>query len=358
MLVACRKFGTIDLAISEKTSADYTVFCVWAVTPDNDLLLLHVFRARVSNAEQLNELHRLHTRYQPDYWKIETVAYQAAFYQQALVAGIPSRPFKPDRDKERRATTAAVWSENGKSYWLQNASWLSDWEAELVTFPKGAHDDMVDNYSIAADDVCMPGIPLMGDEPQPEPVKEPSLTEIMQSDPFKWIETHGGACLYYNKMSVEVIQKMVQAQKDAAAQRAKDAWLAGEITMNEAREMQELPPDPGGDVYRFGNVLVRKQDLSKYAEQSLQTPAAPPAAVPENILDMTQPATQPGGAGGNNNKPPPQKPAGANEEDGSGRSNQPNANNQPGGSPASLSLWLLLLMPLLSEKRTQRPRKR
>jgi predicted phage terminase large subunit-like protein len=34
-------------------------------------------------------------------------------------------------------------------------------------------------------------IPLQGDEPQPEPVKVPSLTEIMQSDPFQWATTHG-----------------------------------------------------------------------------------------------------------------------------------------------------------------------
>ena len=166
------------------------------------------------------------------------------------------------------------------------------------------------------------------------------------------------ACLYYNKMSVEVIQKMVQAQKDAAAQRAKDAWLAGEITMNEAREMQELPPDPGGDVYRFGNVLVRKQDLSKYAEQSLQTPAAPPAAVPENILDMThlqhsqveQEATI-------------TSPHHKNQQERMKKMVADDLINQMLTislviALASLSLWLLLLMPLLSEKRTQRPRKR
>lgn len=152
----CRKFGTVDLAISEKQSADFTVFCVWAVTPDADLLLLHVFRDRVSNAEQIEQLKIVHARFKPDYWKIETVAYQAAFYQQAMAAGIPSKSFKPDRDKERRATTAAVWSENGKTYFAKDAPWLADVEAELVVFPKGAHDDIVDNYSIAADDVCMP----------------------------------------------------------------------------------------------------------------------------------------------------------------------------------------------------------
>ena len=107
------------------------------------------------------------------------------------------------------------------------------------------------------------------------------------------------AFLYYDKESVEVIQEMIQAQKDAKADRANKMWMSGECTLNEAREIAGLPPTPGGDVFRFGAVLVRVSELDKYAEQSLTEPAAPPMPMPEPILpDPTQPSQQ-----------PPQKPA-------------------------------------------------
>lgn len=101
------------------------------------------------------------------------------------------------------------------------------------------------------------------------------------------------AYLYYDKESVEVIQEMIQAQKDAKADRANKMWMSGECTLNEAREMSGLPPTPGGDVFRFGAILVRTDELDKYAEQSLTKPAAPPPPAAEPILaDPTQPTQQ------------------------------------------------------------------
>src|SRR6185437_13694072 len=47
----CRRFGTVDLAVSLKRSADYTVIAIWAVTPDSDLLLLEVIRDRLEEPD-------------------------------------------------------------------------------------------------------------------------------------------------------------------------------------------------------------------------------------------------------------------------------------------------------------------
>lgn len=104
------------------------------------------------------------------------------------------------------------------------------------------------------------------------------------------------AYLYYDKESVEVVQVVIQAQKDAKAKRAFQAWAAGSVsscTLNEAREMQGLPPDPQGDVYRFGQVIVPRGELDTYAEQSLQKPAAPPVPVPEPMLNQPLPGSEP-----------------------------------------------------------------
>lgn len=86
------------------------------------------------------------------------------------------------------------------------------------------------------------------------------------------------AYLYYDKESVEVIQKMLQAQKDAQAQRGSTAYMQGVAMLDEARELQGLPPLPNGagKIFRVGAVLVPADKLMDYAEQSLTEPAAPP----------------------------------------------------------------------------------
>jgi HK97 family phage portal protein len=94
------------------------------------------------------------------------------------------------------------------------------------------------------------------------------------------------AYLYYDKESVEVIQEMIQAQKDAKADRGNKMWMSGQCTLNEARELAGLPPIPGGDVFRFAAILVQADELDAYAEQSITKPAPPP---PTPILpDPTQ----------------------------------------------------------------------
>src|SRR6266516_160398 len=96
-----------------------------------------------------------------------------------------------------------------------------------------------------------------------------------------------GAFLYYDKESVEVIQELIQAQKDAQSQRANDLWLNGICLQNEARELAGLPSSPEGDVWRIGAILVPKGKLQEYAEQSLSEPAAPPMPQPEPLPPPT-----------------------------------------------------------------------
>ena len=101
---------------------------------------------------------------------------------------------------------------------------------------------------------------------------------------------NSGACLYYDKETVEVVQKLIQAMKDAQAARAMEMWGDGLGTMNECRDFCGLPSlGPDGDVFKFGLVLVKKSELGKYAEQSLAEPAAPPAPVPEPVVALPQP---------------------------------------------------------------------
>lgn len=189
---ACWRFGTLDLAISSKQTADYTVFGIWDVTPSNDLILVDLIRARLDNPEQLKHLRLLHQRYRPDYFRVERVGYQLALIQQALAEGIPCKEYMPVRDKVSRASAAAVWMENEKCFLIETLVERPAIESELLLFPRAAHDDIVDNFSMAAEEVTTSRVPLQGDAEPPSAAPVPTWQEVTRQDPFSWAEQRYG----------------------------------------------------------------------------------------------------------------------------------------------------------------------
>lgn len=154
----CSIFMTVDLAITENQESDYTVIGIWAQTPDREILLLDVIRERLDNPAQVKEIVKQAKRYNPNFIAIESVAYQLALVQQVRREGLPVKEYNPrgKGDKVARAGTASVLYEGGSIYHLHGASWLTDFETELLHFPKGEHDDQVDVVSMAAFYVAMP----------------------------------------------------------------------------------------------------------------------------------------------------------------------------------------------------------
>jgi HK97 family phage portal protein len=152
----------------------------------------------------------------------------------------------------------------------------------------------------------------------------PMVLNKLQATANRWlVPKFGDPSLYlgYKPESVPAIQKVIQDQLAAQSDRSTKIWMAGKCTLDEARELDGLDdlPNGAGQVHRIGGVLVRVEDLQKYAEQALQKPAAPPMAVPENELDnppVPTPQGKPNDA--NNNKsggnadhrllPPPSNP--------------------------------------------------
>lgn len=151
LLEQCQKIVTVDLAISQKQTADYTVISTWAITPERELLLLDRLRDRLDNPQQQQQIQLVYQRYHPGYIMVENVAYQLALIQQLLRLGLPAREYRPPKDKVARATTAAVLYEAGRIYHPKYANWLQEWEDELLFFPLAPHDDQVDTVSMAAD---------------------------------------------------------------------------------------------------------------------------------------------------------------------------------------------------------------
>ena len=57
---------------------------------------------------------------------------------------IPLNPLTPTKDKETRARSIQARMRAGGVKFNKNADWYEELEQELLTFPKGRHDDIVD----------------------------------------------------------------------------------------------------------------------------------------------------------------------------------------------------------------------
>jgi len=184
----CWLFATVDLAASLKTTADYTVISTWAATPDNELLLVEQQRDHMTGPEIQRAIALCYQRYRHNFVEIEATAFQLTMTQELIVRwGIPVRPFTPHKDKVSRAISASVFYEAGQVYHLQFAEYLTIMEKELLNFPKGAHDDVVDTVSRGCEVLFNPNQPnmrLLGEE---------STEEILPEKPFESTEQNGGA---------------------------------------------------------------------------------------------------------------------------------------------------------------------
>ncbi len=149
-------FITVDLAISEKKSGDWTVFGSWASSPEGDLILTGLRRVRIIGPDHLDELESFVTEMRlvgqdPKFVGIEHVTFGVHLVQVARrAATFLVRELTPDDDKYTRAIPASTIAKAGQLYIPSSAPWLDEWKAEHAGFPNYGHDDQVDVSSYAA----------------------------------------------------------------------------------------------------------------------------------------------------------------------------------------------------------------
>ncbi len=145
-------FGSVDLATSTRESADYTVIGSFGLhQPTKKLFLLDMTIRRMEAPDIIPEIKRHVVKNNLEWVGIEKAGFQLALVQFARREGLPVIELKADRDKRQRALPLSAKMEAGLVYLPKNEeySWVADVERELLTFPVGAHDDIVDCLAYA-----------------------------------------------------------------------------------------------------------------------------------------------------------------------------------------------------------------
>ena len=143
-----------DLAVSTRTSADYTASFRCAVDTLGNLYIADGFRARIEYPEQRRYVVKCMLDEKNTTHGIEKALHGQAFVQDLRrmpeLRRVPFRAVRVDSDKYTRALAWANLAEEGKVY-LVRGPWIETFLDEICRFTgKGdTHDDQVDAVSLA-----------------------------------------------------------------------------------------------------------------------------------------------------------------------------------------------------------------
>ena len=143
-------YTTVDLAISQKVNSDYSAIVTVGVNSAGHWFVLDVEYGRYDPSTTIDAIFSAVQKWRPLCVGIEVVAYQAAL-QHFLEKEMPHRgtffriqPLKAEKKKEIRIDNIQPRFA-AKTVWFRSqASWLDKIEGELLAYPHGSHDDVID----------------------------------------------------------------------------------------------------------------------------------------------------------------------------------------------------------------------
>jgi predicted phage terminase large subunit-like protein len=134
----------VDLAISKSETADYSAIAVIGYDKDSGRrYVLDIWRGKEGFHEIVQMIVSMAAKWNPQRINIEAVQYQVAVVQELLrKTSLPVRAVKPERDKVTRFQGLHARYEQLLVSHVRGL--VPDFERELLSFPEGDHDDMVD----------------------------------------------------------------------------------------------------------------------------------------------------------------------------------------------------------------------
>lgn len=151
-----RIIGASDYAVTAD-GGDYTVHWVGGLDRQGRLHLLDLYRKQASADEWVDAFKSMVQQWKPTSWGEEDATILKSVgpfldrrMKEAPRAFVRRVGFKPVADKPTRARTLQALMADGKVVVSPDQPWLADFMAEMMSFPAGKHDDMIDALAVLA----------------------------------------------------------------------------------------------------------------------------------------------------------------------------------------------------------------
>lgn len=139
-----------DFAWSQKQNRDFTVLPIVYMDHDFNLYVYDLFRKQADGKEVVDEMCAMQKTYQPLVWFNErgaisnslNAALEMRMRQTGAVLNIQEMP--THKEKTVRARPLQGFMRQRKVFFDTEAEWFPALQQELLEFPKGKHDDIVD----------------------------------------------------------------------------------------------------------------------------------------------------------------------------------------------------------------------
>lgn len=149
-------FMGVDPASSTSETADYSVIMVIAVDAKNNRYVIDYFRKRVTPMTLADKIMEFYDRYKPAKTRIEVVGYQEMLREylrnSKYIPGLEIRE-NPRNKKSKRLESMQPYFAQKRMFLRKTHSELID---ELIMYPRGKHDDLLDGLYYAMKGVYGP----------------------------------------------------------------------------------------------------------------------------------------------------------------------------------------------------------
>lgn len=132
-----------DVAAKTGVMNDWST-CVTLLKRGGEFHLIDVYRARLEYPQLRRDAVRQAQRYNPRVVLVEDIGVGTALISDLRRSGVKSHPIRSVASKIARAQIQTPKFEGGLVLLPHKAPWLDEFEAELLAFPGGRHDDQVD----------------------------------------------------------------------------------------------------------------------------------------------------------------------------------------------------------------------
>lgn len=142
-------YMTVDPSF-EGPYSDYAALVVAGMDYQRDLYVRHVLRKKMTYSDIIDNIFDLHNTYQPKSIGIKIVSsakslmYELNNEMRRRGVWLPIRELRDSKQKEERIRGLAPFYEYNHVYHIKECPQLDELEYELIHFPRGKHDDVID----------------------------------------------------------------------------------------------------------------------------------------------------------------------------------------------------------------------